>query len=69
MIDFLTKREEGLSWQSNGYDFTFPGFSGGSVVKNPPANTGDRKIPDPGKSQVPQSRLSPRTTTTEAHTP
>ena len=44
MIDFLIKREEGLSWQSNGYDFTFPGFSGGSVVKNPPANTGDRKI-------------------------
>ena len=32
------------------------GFSGGSVVKNPPANAGDTGlIPDPGRSQMPPS--------------
>ena len=31
-------------------------FPGGSVVKNPPANAGDRgSIRDPGKSHMPQS--------------
>ena len=31
-------------------------FPGGSVVKNPPANAGDRGwIHDPGKSHMPQS--------------
>ena len=32
------------------------GFLGGSVVKNPPANTGDMgSIPDPGRSHMPRS--------------
>ena len=32
------------------------GFSGGSVVKNPPANAGDTgSIPDLGRSHMPQS--------------
>ena len=35
---------------------TIAGFSGGSVVKNPPANAGDTgPIPDPGRSHVPWS--------------
>ena len=35
---------------------TVRGFPGGSVVKNPPANTGDMgSIPDPGRSPMPQS--------------
>jgi len=32
------------------------GFSGGSVVKNPPANAGDMGfIPDPGRSHMLQN--------------
>ena len=32
------------------------GFLGGSVEKNPPANTRDRgSIPDPGRSHMPRS--------------
>ena len=32
------------------------GLPGGSLVKNPPANAGDTgSIPDPGRSQMPQS--------------
>ena len=32
------------------------GFPGGAVVKNPPANTGDRgSSPGPGRSHMPQS--------------
>ena len=32
------------------------GFPSGSVVKNPPANAGDRgSIPDPGRSHMPWS--------------
>ena len=32
------------------------GFSGGAVVKNPPAKAGDMSsIPDPGRSHMPQS--------------
>ena len=32
------------------------GFPGGSMVKNPPANAGDRgSIPGPGGSHMPQS--------------
>ena len=32
------------------------GFSGGAVVKNPPANAGDTgSSPGPGRSHVPQS--------------
>jgi len=40
------------------------GFSGGSVVKNPPANAGDMgSTTGLGRSHIPQ--LSPCTTTTE----
>lgn len=39
-------------------------FPGGSVVKNSPANAGDKgSIPGSGKSQNPQGKLSPCTTT------
>ena len=35
---------------------TFEGFSGGAVVKNPPANAGDTgSSPGPGRSHMPQS--------------
>ena len=34
----------------------FPGFPGGSVVKNPPAKAGDMgSIPDLGRLHMPQS--------------
>ena len=34
----------------------WPGFPGGSAVKNPPANAGDTgSIPDPGRSHTLQS--------------
>ena len=55
----------------------YQGFPGGSVVKNPPANTQDRgSIPGPQRSHMPQSPCittiepvlqSQGTTTTEAH--
>ena len=33
-----------------------PGFPGGAVVKNPPANAGDTgPSPGPGRSHMPQS--------------
>ena len=52
-------------------------FPGGAVVKNPPANAGDKgSSPGPGSSHMPQSNearmpqlLSPRATTTEARVP
>ena len=38
------------------YKCEHAGFSGGSVVKNPPANAGDMgSIPSPGGSHMPQS--------------
>ena len=41
-------------------------FPGGSVIKNSPANAGDKgSIPGSGKSHNPQGKLSPCTTTTE----
>ena len=47
--------------------FHFRGFPGGSVVKSWPANAGDTgSIPDPGRSHMSQSNLSPCATTTEA---
>ena len=34
----------------------FRGFPGGAVVKNPPANAGDKgSSPDPGRSHMPRS--------------
>ena len=34
----------------------WPGFPGGAVVKNPPANAGDTgSSPGPGRSHMPQS--------------
>ena len=36
------------------------GFPGGSVLKNPPANTGDTgSIPDPGRSHMLRSNYAP----------
>ena len=36
--------------------FITPGFPGGTVVKNPPANAGDMGLsPGPGRSHMPQS--------------
>ena len=38
------------------YENTFMDFPGGSVVKNPPANTGNTGLnPDLGRSHMPQS--------------
>ena len=53
------------------------GFPDGTVVKNPPANTGDTgSSSGPGRSHMLRSNwarepqlLSPRDTTTEAHVP
>ena len=43
------------------------GFPGGSVVKNPPANAGDKSsTPDPGRSHVPWKKVSPCATTIES---
>ena len=43
------------------------GFPGGSVVKNPPANAGDRSsIPDLGRSHVPWKKISPCAATAES---
>ena len=43
------------------------GFPGGTVVKNPPANAGDRRSsPGPERSHIRAvEQLSPRATTTE----
>ena len=54
-----------------------PGFPGGTVVKNPPANAGDTgSSPGPGRSHMPWSNkarvpqlLSLHATTTEARVP
>ena len=36
------------------------GFPGGAVVKNPPANAGDKgSTPDPGSSHTPRSNEAP----------
>ena len=44
-------------------------FSGGAVVKNPPANAGDMGLsPGPGRSHMVE-HLSPCATTTEARPP
>ena len=44
-------------------------FSGGSVIKNPPANSGDTdSIPAPGRSHITR-QLSRCAATTEAHEP
>ena len=41
----------------------WPGFPGGSAIKNPPANAGDTgSIPDPGRSHVPQHNWAHATT-------
>ena len=43
------------------------GFPGGSAVKNPPANAGDKSlIPDPGRSHVPWKKISPCATNIES---
>ena len=43
-----------------------PGFPGGPVVENPPANAGDMgSIPDPGRFHTSQDNLSPCNTTNE----
>ena len=47
-------RQEGIM---NPQRTSFWGFSGGSVVKNPPADAGDTcSIPGPEGSQVPRSK-------------
>ena len=53
------------------------GFPGGTMVKNPPANSGNMGLsPGPGRSHMPWKNkahasqlLSPRARTTEAHAP
>ena len=50
----------GLDTSASNWIFQFKkaglGFPGGTVVKNPPANAGDRgSIPGPGRSHVPWS--------------
>ena len=41
-------------------------FTGGTVVKNPPANAGDTgSSPGPGRSHIAVEQLSPSATTTE----
>ena len=43
-----------------------PGFPGGAVVKNLPANAGDTgSSPGPGRPHMPWNNLSPWATTTE----
>ena len=46
-----------LGWKGQGWlEEPKEGFAGGSVVKNPPANTGDAgSVPDLGRSYVPRS--------------
>ena len=40
----------------SGYFKIVPGFPGGAVVENPPANAGDTgSSPGPGRSHVPRS--------------
>ena len=42
--------------QGRNKDVDLEGFPGGAVVKNPPANAGDRgSSPGPGRSHVPRS--------------
>ena len=63
-----------LSCRNWGLKNQYRGFSGGTVLKNPPANAGDTgSSPGPGRSHMPRSNwvrepqlLSPRATTTEA---
>ena len=44
----------------------FLGFPGGSVVKNPPSNSGHvSSIPDLGRPHVPPEQINPRATTIE----
>ena len=41
---------------SKAAEYKKKGFPGGSVVKNPPANSGNRAlVPDLGRSHMPQS--------------
>ena len=48
------------------FKMAFPGFPGGAVVKNPPANAGDTgSSPGPGRFPHAVEQLSPCTTTTE----
>ena len=70
---------QGIFWRQNKKNLG--GFSGGSVVKNPPSNGGDgfdpwsRQIPHPVEQPSPRAVTtepvlqSPRSTTSEVHTP
>ena len=47
---------KGLFLKTTNYNKRIQGFSGGAVVKNPPANAGDMGLsPVPGRSHMPRS--------------
>ena len=46
----------GINWKDVSMTQEMPGFSGGSMVKNLPANAGDMSlIPDPGRPHMSQT--------------
>ena len=56
IIDFSSPLEFSKLCLTVKAKFITPGFPGGTVVKNPPANAGDMGLsPGPGRSHMPQS--------------